>query len=768
MQRVFNWIVDHPRSCAFLALLIPLCFSAGLPRLEIDASTRSLFPVNEPDVEYYRNVRANFGSDSLITVVVRANDMFQPEVLRTIRDLAVELDDVENVRSVLSLFSLKVPHWVKDNFRVEPLISKIPDDPATLEGLRTDALAHPVIPGLILNEDATASALHVLLRTERGDPEPGREERLVAAIEARIETARQSAGSGIEIYSIGAPVIKTFASRYIWHDLIVLGPIALLVIGGVIFLFYRSALATFLPLITGCLSVLATLGFMGLAGFAVNPFASVIVVLILVMGCTEDLHIMAEYALGIRKGLTKKDAIRALGRAVVSALFLTSITTFLGFLSIAPNPISGLREFAIACAAGIFLNFLITLLLVPSLLRFLPPPRAFARGEAPLLGRLRGAVNHLICRRPGRIALLSLAVIIAAGVGASRLQIDTSYIRFFPEDSEIGRGYAQFSRDFGGASSFMVTVETGRENGVYDLETFDDIARLNDHLKDRFQHAAGFVDFFRDFKDKYSSGNSGRRRQFSAEEEIGMFRLVLGEKYLSPFVDYDGSRTAIRIRSFIPGSKGMRKTETEILQFARDNLPADLEVRVTGERVLTARFSDRVTRQLVQNLLILSAVVTLLLILFFRSVKLGLLAIVPNLFPVMTTFGYMGWAGIPLSTGTFAVAIVALGIAVDDTIHFMTRFFHESKSGVSANEAISNSLSKELQPVLSTSVALTLGYLVLLFSPFLIHRETGLLFAIAITTACFADLFVTPVLLRFFSRPEKKIFGATPAVKGCE
>ena len=146
-------------------------------------------------------------------------------------------------------------------------------------------------------------------------------------------------------------------------------------------------------------------------------------------------------------------------------------------------------------------------------------------------------------------------------------------------------------------------------------------------------------------------------------------------------------------------------------------------------------------------------VVTALLSLFFRSLKIGFLALIPNSLPILATFGYMGWAGIPLSTGTFSVAIVAFGIAVDDTIHFLTRFFHESERNTSIAEALQKTFRSEIRPILATSTALILGYLVLLFSPFLVHQETGILFSIAIMAALLADLFVTPLLLVAASGP---------------
>jgi predicted RND superfamily exporter protein len=179
---------------------------------------------------------------------------------------------------------------------------------------------------------------------------------------------------------------------------------------------------------------------------------------------------------------------------------------------------------------------------------------------------------------------------------------------------------------------------------------------------------------------------------------------------------------------------------------------------VTGDRVVLAHLSDLVTSQLITSLVLLSGLVALLISSLLRSPGLGLIAIVPNLFPIITTFGAMGWLGIPLSVGTFPVAVVAFGIAVDDTIHFMVRYHAGKKAGLPATAAVCASLHRELRPILATSVIVATGYLVMATSPFQINRDVGILFAIASAGALVADLILTPILLNW--RREKPVSDA--------
>jgi predicted RND superfamily exporter protein len=192
--------------------------------------------------------------------------------------------------------------------------------------------------------------------------------------------------------------------------------------------------------------------------------------------------------------------------------------------------------------------------------------------------------------------------------------------------------------------------------------------------------------------------------------------------------------------------------EKRILDHAARTFGEKVVVRVTGEPVLTAHLCELVTDRLVSNLAILAAVVAGIIALIVRSLRQGLIALVPNLFPIVLTFGVMGWLGIPLSTATFPVANIALGIAVDDTIHFLLRYQALRRTGQGIDRALRGTIRAELRPILATSVVIGCGYLVMMLSPLRANAEAGLLFAIAIFSALLADLVLTPVLLRWLAR----------------
>ncbi len=487
--------------------------------------------------------------------------------------------------------------------------------------------------------------------------------------------------------------------RYILRDLLLLGPVALLVIGAIIFLFFRSRAAVFLPLLTGSLSVVATLGFMGWVGFEFSIFLSTIVVLLLVVGCTEDLHILSDHLDNVRDGMENLTAIREVGRSLGRALILTMSTTTLGFLSIVFTDFAGLQQFAISCAFGMTVNFLITILVVPACLALVPPrvpPDARGEGNG-FLARVEALLQSTL-RQHRRPALALLALMLAgAGFGVSRLEVNTDYLRFFYEDSGIVRSYRRFLDAFGGANYLTVTAESGKLNGFEDPDRLRELREFHRALGRECGHPIGYLDLLGEFL-RVSPPESAGPDGLPTAAALRDFRKIVPREVLKPFLDYDGSRTAIRLRIHAPTSADVVRLERRILALAGTTFGPEVEVRVAGDVLIIGRLCELITGRLLVNLVILTLTVALLIAISVRSLLIGGLAILPNLFPVIITLGAMGWLDIPMSVGTFPVTLVAFGVTVDDTIHLLARHHLERKRGGTVLEAVSRGLSGSCGP----------------------------------------------------------------------
>jgi len=488
MKFLFTWSSSHPRKALALAVVFSLSLGSGAAFLRVDASMEHLLSTEDARVQYLNEVRENFGEKPLILAVVRTPDLFAPETLLILKSCADELSKIPGVADSSSLFNALLPKSRGRALVAEPALPPLPASREVLKDRQKTLLENSLVRGNLLSETGNALAILLFLEPEKG---PNHEKILeqMKAVQFRI-LAQLPASTEFDL--LGVPLVKTEAQKHIHWDLEKLAPVSLLVIGLFIFLFYRSLTAVLLPLLTGVLSVIATLGFMGFAGYQISIFLSTIVVLILVLGCTEDLHILAEYLLGSEEGKDKLTAIQSIGATAGTALVLTSATTVLSFVTIAFTEIVGLRDFAVSCAFGMAVNFLITILVVPAMLSILPPPRvANLHGKRGFLARMEKLIVGLFLNHRKAVLIVLGAVLLVTGLGISKLETNTNYLRFFSPDSPVVAAYRRFSKDFGGASYVTVTVETNQRNGISRPENLKKLALLHDFLtRDSGKHWA--------------------------------------------------------------------------------------------------------------------------------------------------------------------------------------------------------------------------------------------------------------------------------------
>ena len=315
-----------------------------------------------------------------------------------------------------------------------------------------------------MSADGKTSAVHLFLKSLEASEDF--EGAVIGHVEELLEAERQTLGAGVELYQIGTPYLRQEVRRTIRHDLITLSPLALAMLFLVLFFFFRTAIAA-LPALTGLMSVVSTLGFMGYMGFGITTVSSMIPLLLLVVGSAEDIHMLAEYGAGLRETSDRDHAVADMASKSRLAILLTSFTTLLGFITMAWNPLPALSEFGIAASFGIGINFLLTILVVPSVLNLVPPPKALSRPEKDRYAGLRRFALGALDRRR-RVALIAVAAVVASLLLIPNIDVDTDYLRFFPEDSNIQRLYRDVQENLVGAMPLMLVVDTKRPDGIKD------------------------------------------------------------------------------------------------------------------------------------------------------------------------------------------------------------------------------------------------------------------------------------------------------------
>lgn len=751
MKRAILWFSDHPLVAMALVLAITIGLGWQLPKLRLVSSTDDFTVRQDPARGYYDQFKQRFGNDTVTTIVVKADDVFGAGTLRAIQRISDSLDRSPEVSRVESLTTLRNLKGDGDVLTTDLLVGvPVPTAPEDLARIRADALGNRVFVGNIVSPNGRVAAIHVYTVERPGDDEFNA--RFTAQVEALI---RAEAAPDLTIYQLGGPYTDATVSDFILKDLRRSTPVALVVIFILLFLAFRMLQGVVIPLVTGILSVIWALGLMALFGIPLSILTVVIPTLLLVIGATEDVHMLSEYHHLLEGGLDKLSAIRAMIRQTSFPIFVTTATTVFGFASLVTSDVTMLIQFGYASSMALAANFVVTVLTLPTLLRFWPVPRrlrltAFEE-ERPhaLLPRFMERLGEFNLRYRLQIAVVALLLLLASLVGWYNLRVDTDYIGFFPERSALRQRLKDFQASLGGVASFSVVVESGREGGLKDPAVLRMIMALQDFLNGAggVDKTVSVADYVRKMHREMNGGDPAFEVIPDSPDQIAQYLLTLESKELAKYVDFKASSANILVRHKFTGTWELSALLTKLDAYLARSVPANVKVRYTGDAILVRDAADYMAINEITSFGSTFLLIALVHAWLFRSLRAGFLSLIPDVIPVIYSFGLMGLLGIPLNPGTAMIASIALGIAVDDTVHHMITFSRQVQEHGDRRIAMFNTMKTQGRPVIYVSLALAGGFFSLALSNFLPIVYFGLLSGVVMLIAMLAELILTPLVV---------------------
>lgn len=751
IQRI---LTPGPRG-RWLALLLLIAISVlaalQLPHLRIDRSDERLVSKDDPGWPALREMEHNFGDEHAVFVYLRARDLWTAEKLTALQQVSFALEDTAGIVSVHSLLNATS---IRDKGRfvdAGPLVDIVPTGSAALAEIRSDALYSPLIRGNYLSADGQATALTIGYVANPADP--AHELKIYHLIEEKLAPLHKHFEV---IFQLGWPRLNHEVDRGLVNDLKKLVPIAMLVLVGTVTFFLRSPRVTPIPLITAGLTILWTLGFMAAVDIPVTLLTAILPALIIVVGSVEDVHLAASYLEGITPGTPdlRQRAIAHMAHHVGPAILITSFTTVLGFASNVITEIPLIREFAIAAAFAMLANFVVTLAAMPLLLHAFGPRenRLHTADNMPrgFIGAVVRVVEALSERHSTLVVCAFMALLCGLGWQIKDLKVNNDPMAYFHGNHPFVRDAQRVHRDLAGLQSFNVILraaDPGWFKTVAGLRAIAEVQALLDH-QGLYDKTLSLADLMALMHQEMHQGN----RQFdtvpTSQGDYDLYLSSMPRSELESFVTEDFSVARITARHNVADSVRLNAAIDHLNAVLPTVLGKSATFAATGKNLMVNRAAESLIDGELQSLALILAVIFALFSFLFTSWLAGLLALVPNLIPIVLNFGVMAWLGVPLNPGTAMVAAIAIGLAVDDTIHLMTRFGAESHSRVDERAAVRATIRGEAIPVLTTAVALALGFAVFGFSNFRIVAEFGLLAAGTMVYAAISDLLLMPILLR--------------------
>jgi predicted RND superfamily exporter protein len=515
-----------------------------------------------------------------------------------------------------------------------------------------------------------------------------------------------------------------------------------------------------LPVLVVLVTVTWTLGLFVMGGNQTNWVTSMIAPLLVLVGVADAVHFLAYYREVLPEAESRRDAILKTLDMVTLPCLYTSVTTAVGFASLMVNQVVPIRVFGIYTAIGILLAFFATLVLVPTALSLgRKRPKS---GSAPSRAPLRPwpvlvGVDRLVRARPGLVLALSLALVLPIAFGAYFIRVETNLLRYFPDTARVVQDSEFIEGTYEGSSPLDIIIETPDIEGAYAPEVLQALDTLQDRIAARPEAARGVS--LADLVKELHMVMSGEPERFRVPEDpalVSQLMLMASPETTEKMVDDEVRilRLGTRFQGAQLPLEDARALMEAIESDCADLFPEDVEVRLTGSSLLFINMDRYVFNGQVRSLGLVLAVLLVIMTFLFRSLRMGLLAMIPNAMPIAIMFGLLGWFGMPLDGFTAMMACIAIGIGVDDTVHFLHHLRVELDKGAELPEAISHTIRGVGRALVFTSVVLTLGFGIFCLASFLGTRNFGLLTAIAIVSALAADLLVLPSVLLLWGVPK--------------
>ncbi|MGI9590210.1 MAG: MMPL family transporter [Myxococcota bacterium] len=721
-------------------------FRSGELRIAFDPSTNALLPEGDADRAFYDHVRKLFGSDETILVAFSDQELFTAESLRRIQRIAERIDEIDGVHHTVSLMSALNIRGQDGDLAIEPFVETVPDDPGELAEIRRQALENPIYAGNIVSRDGRTAAVLVYLM------QMSESEFLRRGIDRQIREIAQQERGDAQVWITGQAYVKAAMSRTLLADLMRTIPLAALALILVAGLSFRDPVGALVPLAGVGIALIWTLAIFAARGEALNVITVVLPPMILVVGFAYGVHVVAEYHDLLRHEEPEAEPPRRrVGRAlrrVALPVLLTAVTTAVGFLSLAISPLMAIREFGLYATAGILITLAVSLTFVPAALCVLPAPRRL-RHEGPDdgFGRLARRLADFSVRRRRAILLGATAIAVLSALGVTRIQISTDVVRLFDPESEVRRHFEAINASLEGSDSLYLVLSTDYRDAFKEPVNLRTVESLQEWLVGQplIGGATSIVDYVKLINRGFHDDDP---RYLAIPESKGLVTQLMffgANDEIENFVDSRWQTVSILVRSRAIGSAELSGLVGAI-EARIASLPDHIRGRVTGNSVLINGTSDEIARGQATSLAVAFLIIYGVLCLLFMSFRVGLLALIPNVLPVLVYFGTLGITGVTLNTTTGLVACLVLGIAVDDTIHFLARFNTAAKRTANEAAGVREALWTVGRPVTYTTAALCLGFLAIGTSALQNQREFGVLAAFTLAVAWLVDIVFTPAL----------------------
>ncbi|NMM48074.1 efflux RND transporter permease subunit [Marinigracilibium pacificum] len=738
----------------FTALLFTIFFGYSLKDVGFDYDFERFFPEKDPDLTYYNKYREVFGEDNdyfLLGINSENENFLDTSFLKKtiiLKDSLLKIKGITNIISPLDakkmvktpLGMVQVPYFHPDSH------SKLNQDIERWENEKPAPFYD------LTNIDKGAIALLII-------HEPIKED--IGASRDLFQKIESTTGAFFKDYKLAGKLKAqpVFVDK-MQKELLLFLSISVVLTTIILFLVFRSFRGIIFPLLIVVVSVLWTIGFMTITGKKLDLLMVMLPTILFVVGMSDVIHFSNKYIEELRQGKPKLKALIKTVREIGLATFLTSLTTAIGFFTLYTLNIAPIREFGIYTGIGVFMAYMVTLLVLPSLYIFTKKPRqSHNQNNKTFWLKLMSKCFRFVFKNRRAILISSIVLTSICLIGTSSIKVNAFLIDDLPKDDPLKQSFVYFDENFGGVRPLEIAIKSEDNNSLLDLKHAKEIEKVVNFI-DTAYHAGNILSINTIIKNTNQALHSGKYEFHKIPESTNDFRKI------EPMLDVlrkrgdldillDSGETYSRITAKIKdyGSEITTQKNIQFKEYIESNIDNSLiSVRLTGTSILIDKSNNLLIGNVLKGMAIALIVVALLMAILFRSWKMIIITWIPNLIPLLIMAAIMGFFDINLRLSTGIIFTIAFGIAVDDSIHFLSKFKLELDEGKSVLYSLKRAYLSTGKAIILTSLILVSGFLSLVLSDFGGTFYTGLLIGITLLIAMVIDLTVLPVLILLIFR----------------
>ncbi|PIP68382.1 MAG: RND transporter [Candidatus Omnitrophica bacterium CG22_combo_CG10-13_8_21_14_all_43_16] len=758
LRKLTEIVTRFPKSTIAIFLIITIFFAMQFPKMKIDTDPENMLEQTQADRVFYDKVKKEFGINDLLVVgIVDEEVIFNSDTLARIARITDEILRIKGViiEDVVSLHTSDNVTSEGGTLVVKRFMENIPQDRAQIEKLKKDLYANPFYVDKIISKDGKAASIYIPI--EKKD----QSFRISKEIEKILKT---ELAPNQKYYIAGLPIAEDTFGHEMFVQMGITAPMAGFFIMLLLFLIFRKPIALIPPMLDAMLSVIWTMGLLIGMGFTVHIMSSMIPIFLMPIALLDDIHILSGFFDRYPAIKDKRKALIATMKDLYRPMFFTSITSAVGFGSLALAPIPPVRVFGLFVAFGIMAAWLFTNTIVPAIIMLMDSKKLDAflekrQGRISFADKMLKALGNFSFNKAKIILVASVLLLLTGVIGIYQIRINDNPVKWFKPTHKIRIADDVMNKFFGGTYMAYLMIEGDKEDTIKRPEVMSYIDGLQNHLESL--KIVGKTSSVADIVKRINYVLHDEDKAFDvvpqSQSEIGqylfLFSMTGDPDDLDNFLDYNSQKANIWVQMKGGENIQMRDVEKSTTDFMRDNpVPKDITIRWSGLTYINMIWQNLMVWGMLKAVLGSFWIVFFLMVIEFRSLRMGFISMLPLTIAIVSSYGFVGFAGKDYDMPIAVCSALALGMAIDFAIHYLQRFkavYRELKDIEAANTFMAG---EPYRAIMGNAIVISLGFLPLITSTLTPYVTVGTFFALLMVFSTLATLILLPAIMRLLGK----------------